>query len=71
MSKLIDDLRARTGLNMTQLAVLLAVPKPTLYQYRRSGEMPSSVERMLRIIARLNERQLQTLVDEYVFGVEL
>lgn len=66
MSTLIE-LEERTGLLPTQCAVLLSIPLPTYYQYRRTGKMPAVVGRFVRVLLSLPDDQLTNLISEYLF----
>lgn len=64
-------LESHAELTPTQVAALTGIPRPTYYQYRRTGEMPLHVQRLAEVLMLLPKRTLMTLIDEHVYGNEL
>lgn len=67
MGNLLIQLEQRTGLSGTLCGKLLDCPRPTYYQYRRQGQMPGPVRRLVEVLLSLPKTRLNDLIQEYVY----
>ena len=71
MNNILIEFEERLELTAAQAAKFLNVPRPTYYQYRRTGVVPGPVERMIELTKYISKRNLDSLIMEYVHDEEL
>lgn len=66
--KTLQEFEQTHGLTVVEAALLLGVPRPTYYQYRRTGVVPLPVERAMVFFNRMPKKAATSLIQEFVHG---